>query len=52
MTFDCLYIKINSSLDFVYLFLLGHLPVQVTLSILTSDGSEIQASVEGFRPVN
>ena len=40
------------SLDFVYLFLLGHLLVQVTWWFLASDGSEIQASVEDFRPTN
>ena len=40
------------SLDFVYLFLLGHLLVQVALWFIASDGSEIQASVEDFRPIN
>ena len=42
----------NHSLDFVGLFLLGHLPVQVSWWFLASDGSEIQASVEDFRPIN
>ena len=42
----------HRSLDFVCLFLLGHLPVKVTWWFLTSDGSEIQASVEDFRPIN
>ena len=32
--------------------LLGHLLVQVTWWFLASEGSEIQASVEGFRPIN
>ena len=34
------------------LFLRGHLLVQVTWWFLASDGSEIQASVETFRPIN
>ena len=42
----------NHSLHFVGLFLLGHLPVQVSWWFLASDGSEIQASVEDFRPIN
>ena len=36
----------------VCLFLLGHLPVQVSSWFLASDGSEIHASVEDFRPIN
>ena len=36
----------HPSLNYVCLFLLGHLPVQVTWWFLTSDGSEIQASAE------
>ena len=40
------------SLDFVCLFLLGYLLVQVTWWFLASDGSKIQASVEDFRPIN
>ena len=42
----------HGSLDFVWLFLLGQIPVQVTWWFLASDGSEIQASVEYFRPFN
>ena len=44
----------HCSLDLpvVCLFLLGHLLVQVTWWFLSSDGSEIQASVEDFRPIN
>ena len=42
----------HRSLDFVCLFLLGHLPVQVTWWFLACDGSEIQVSVEDFRPIN
>ena len=42
----------HRSLDFVCLFLLGHLPVQLTWRFLASDGSEIQASVEDFRTIN
>ena len=42
----------HRSLDFVCLFLLEHLPVQVTWGFLASDSSEIQASVEDFRSVN
>ena len=36
-------------LDFVCLFLLGHLLVQVTWWIFASDGSEIQASMEQLK---
>ena len=36
----------HRSLYFVFLFLLGHLLVQVTWWYLASDGSEIQASME------
>ena len=36
--------------SFVCLLLLGHLLVQVTWWFLASDGIEIQASVEDFRP--
>ena len=32
--------------------LLGHLLVHVTWWFLATDGSEIQASVEDFRPIN
>ena len=42
----------HRSLDFVYLFFLGQLLVYVTWWFLASDGSEIQASVEDFRPFN
>ena len=42
----------HRSLDFVNLFLLGHLLVQVTWWFLASDGSEIQASVEDFSLIN
>ena len=42
----------HGSLDFVWLFLLVHIPVQVTWWFLASEGSEIQASVEYFRPFN
>ena len=42
----------HRSVDFVCLFLLGHLPVQVNWWFLASDGSEIQASVEDLRPIN
>ena len=42
----------HRSLDFICLFLLGHLPVQVTWWFLASDSSDIQASVEDFRPIN
>ena len=42
----------HRSLSFICLFLLGHLPVQVTLWFLASDSREIQASVEDFRPIN
>ena len=38
-------------LKFVCLFLLGHLLVQVAW-FLASDGSDIQASVEDFRPID
>ena len=41
----------HRSLDFVCLFLLGHLPVQVTWLFLVSDGSEIQTGVEDFRSI-
>ena len=41
----------HRSLDFVCLFLLGYLPVRVTWWFLASDGSEIHASVEDFRPI-
>ena len=34
------------------LFLLGHLLVQVTWWFLAPGGSEIQASVEDFGPIN
>ena len=36
----------NRSLDFVCLFLRGHLLVQVTCRFLACDGSEIHSSVE------
>ena len=42
----------HRSLDFLCLFLLGHLLVQVTWWFLASDGSEIQTSLEDFRPIN
>ena len=42
----------HRSLDFVLLYLLGHLPVKMTWWFLASDGSENQASVEDFRPMN
>ena len=42
----------HRSLDFVYLFFLRHLPVQLTGRFLASDGSTIQTSVEDFRPIN
>ena len=42
----------HRSLDFVCLFLLGHLLVQVTWWFLASDGSEIQGSAEDFRLIN
>ena len=45
-----MYIIYHRSLDFVCLFLLGHLLVQMT--IFAADGSEIQASVEDFRQIN
>ena len=41
--------KRHRSVDFVCLFLLEHLLVQVTWWCLASDGSEIQASVEDFQ---
>ena len=44
--------KRHRSLDFVSLFLIRDLPVQVTSWFLASDGSEIQASVGNFRPIN
>ena len=39
-------------LDFICLFSLGQLLVQVTCWFLASDGSEIIASVEDLRPIN
>ena len=42
----------HRSLYFAYLFLIGHLLVQMTWWFLVSDVSEIQASVEDFRPIN
>ena len=42
----------HRSLDFVCLFLLGHLLVQVTGWFLASDDSEIQAGVKDFRFIN
>ena len=42
----------HCSLDFVCLFSLEHLPVQVTWWFLDSEGSEIQASMEDSRPIN
>ena len=38
--------KRHRSLDFVWVFLLVHLLVQVTWWFLASDGSEIQANME------
>ena len=43
---------LHRSLDVICLFLLGHLPVQVTWWFLASDRSEFQASVEDFRPIH
>ena len=43
---------LHRPLDFVCLFLLGHLLIQVTSCFLAYDGSEIQASMEDFRPMN
>ena len=43
---------LHCPLDFVCLFLLGHLLVQITLCFLAYDGSEIQASMEDFRSFN
>ena len=40
----------HRSLDFICL-LLEHLSVQVTLWFLAPDGSEIQATMEDFRPI-
>ena len=42
----------HRSLDFVSLFLLEHLLGKVTWWFIASDGSEIQVSVENFRPIN
>ena len=42
----------HRSLDFVCLFLLGHLPVQVTWRFLDCDSSEFLTIVEDFRPIN
>ena len=39
----------HRTIDIVYLFLLGHIPVQVTW-FLASDGSEIQTTLKDFRP--
>ena len=44
--------KSHRSLDFVCLFLLGHLLVHVTWWFLAPEGSEIQPSVKDFRPIN